>query len=61
MGQPQVVMTKRRRKKNVDMYEKYRRILKMPRLTDGQIDEMRNHVGLLAQTICEHVWGKKFY
>ena len=51
---------KRRRVKG-DVYERYRRILKMPGLSNQQIDEMRKHLSLLAQTICEHVWGKRFY
>ena len=54
-------MSDRGKKKKVDIYEKYRRILKTPGLTNKEIDEMRKHLGLLAQTICEHVWGKKFY
>ncbi len=54
-------MSSRGKKKKVDIYEKYRRILKMPDLTNKEIDEMRKHLGILAQTICEHVWGKKFY
>lgn len=51
----------RNKKKKTDVYGKYRRILKMPNLTNKDIDEMRKNLGLLAQTICEHVWGKKFY
>ena len=54
-------MSYRGKKKKVDIYEKYRRILAMPDLTNKEIDEMRKHLGSLAQTICEHVWGKKFY
>jgi hypothetical protein len=50
-----------RGKNKVDIYEKYRCILNAPDLTNKEIDEMRKHLGLLAQTICEHVWGKKFY
>jgi hypothetical protein len=50
-----------KRKKRPDIYDKYRRILKMPNLSIKEIDEMRNYLNLLAQTICEHVWGKKFY
>lgn len=48
-------------KKKVDTCELYRRVLKMPHLTHKEIDEMRRPIILLAQTICEHVWGKKFY
>lgn len=52
--------TKQKRRK-ADIYEKYRRILNMPSLTNKETDEMRKHLGLFAQTICEHVWKKKFY
>jgi len=55
-------MTKKAiKKRKKDIYDKYRQILKMPDLTKKEIDEMRIHMILLAQTICEHVWGKKFY
>jgi hypothetical protein len=56
-------MTNRAKEKRrkADIYEKYRGILKMPRLTNKEIEEMRKHLALLAQTICEHVWKKKFY
>jgi hypothetical protein len=50
-----------KRKKSLDIYDKYRRILRMPDLSNKEIDEMRKYHGLLAQAICEHVWGKKFY
>lgn len=50
--------TKNKRRKE-DIYEKYRRILEMSHLTDEEIGKMRKHVGLLAQTICEHVWEKE--
>jgi len=50
-----------RKKEKTGIYEKYRRILNMPNLTNKEIDVMRKHLGLLAQTICEHVWGKRFY
>lgn len=52
---------KDKRKTEVSIYEKYRRILKMPNLTNKKIDEMRKNLGLIAQTICEYVWGEKFY
>jgi DNA-binding transcriptional regulator YiaG len=60
---PKTKMTARGRdkKKKRDIYERYRRILKMPDLTNKEIDEMREKLGLLARTICEHVWGKRFY
>jgi hypothetical protein len=41
--------------------EQYLRILGRPTLSDQVVDEMRRHVIRLAQTICEHVWGKRFY
>lgn len=49
------------RKSKTDNYDKYRQILGRPDLTDRQIDQMRKHLGLLALTICEYVWKKKFY
>jgi hypothetical protein len=49
------------KKKKDSVYDKYRRILDMPNLTKREIDEMRKSMTLLARTICEHVWGKKFY
>jgi hypothetical protein len=51
----------RRRTHRSKVHGKYRRILTRPNLTVEQIEEMRKHIILLAQTICEHVWGKKFY
>lgn len=48
-------------KKEESIYDKYRGILERPHLTDKKIDEIRKHIGLLAQTICEHVWGEKLY
>jgi len=54
-------MTKIALKKRKDIYDKYREILKMPDLKNKEIDKMRTHMTFLAQTICEHVWGKKFY
>ena len=50
-----------KRRNRPDIYDEYRRILKMPDLSNKKIEEMRKYLGLLAQTICEHVWGKKFY
>lgn len=50
-----------KKKKRPNIYDKYRRILKMPNLSNKEIDEMRKNLSFLAQTICEHVWGKKFY
>ena len=47
--------------KSNNIYNTYRNILDMPDLTNEEIDKMRPHVILIAQTICEHVWDKKFY
>jgi hypothetical protein len=47
--------------KRVRMRDVYRRMLRTPDLTDKEIDEMRKHVIGLAQAVCEHVWGKRFY
>ena len=49
------------KRRKINIYEKYRRILKMPKLEDKEIDEMRKNLSLLVQTICEYIWGKKFY
>jgi len=47
--------------KKVSIYNEYRRVLEMPKLTDKEIEEMRDNLKLIATTICEHVWKKKFY
>lgn len=41
--------------------DKYRRILDMPSLEDREVEKIRQNVQVLARTICEHIWGKKFY
>ena len=43
------------------IHKKYRRLLRRPALSVEHIQSIRKHIILLAQTICEHVWGKKFY
>ena len=43
------------------IHERYRRLLRRPALRAEHIESMRKHLIRLAQTICEHVWGKKFY
>jgi len=48
-------------KRGTDAYELYRRVLRMPDLTEREIREMRKHLTELARTICEHVWGERFY
>lgn len=47
--------------KRKNIYDEYRRILKKASLSNTEIDNMRHHIRLLAQTVCEHVWKKKFY
>jgi hypothetical protein len=42
------------------MHELYRKSLKRPDLSADEIETMRKHMILVAQTICEHVWGKKY-
>jgi len=49
------------KKRKTDIYKKYRQVLKRQDLTKREIDEMRKNLSLFAQTICEYVWGKKFY
>lgn len=51
----------RKKRNQPDIYDQYRRILAAPDLAKREIDEMRRHLGLLARTICEHVWKKKIY
>ena len=52
---------KRRKTRGSEIYARYREILEMPDLSRKEVDEMRENVRLLAQAICEHVWGKKLY
>lgn len=47
--------------KKLNMHSKYRQILEMPDLSDCDIDEIRKPLIHIAQTICEHVWGERFY
>ena len=47
--------------KSARMRDVYRKILQTRDLSDQEIDDMREHVIHLAQTLCEHVWGKPFY
>jgi len=43
------------------MRDAYRKMLRRPNLTDQEIDEIRQCVIRIAQALCEHVWGKRFY
>jgi len=47
--------------KKKDICDEYRRVLEKPDLSNKKVEEMRKNLRLIAQTICEHVWGKKFY
>ena len=49
------------KKRKRDIYDKYRQTLEMLDLTKKEIDKLRIHMILLPQTICEHIWGKKYY
>jgi hypothetical protein len=49
----------RRKTRHNKIHDEYRGLLRQPGLTVAQIEEMRQHMILLAQTICEHVWGKR--
>jgi hypothetical protein len=51
----------KRETKTARMRHVYRSSLQIPDLTDQKIDEMRQPVIRLAQILCEHVWGKRFY
>jgi tRNA C32,U32 (ribose-2'-O)-methylase TrmJ len=50
-----------KRTKRKAISDKYRDILEKPNLTFNEIKEMRYFMKMIAQTICEHVWKKKFY
>lgn len=47
--------------RSCDVHDQYRRWLKRPTLADRDIEEMRKYLVRLVQTICEHVWGKRFH
>jgi len=48
-----------RRIKRKSIHDKYREILKKPKLTDEEIDQMRKNIKLLALTITEHFLKSK--
>ena len=48
-----------RRIKKKSIYNKYREILRKPKLSDEAIDKMRVNVRLLALAITEHVLNSK--
>jgi hypothetical protein len=48
-----------RRKRENSIYDKYRKILMKPKLSDEEIDEMRFNVRLLALALVEYVLKRK--
>ncbi|MDD2666644.1 MAG: hypothetical protein PHD13_04140 [Methanocellales archaeon] len=50
-------MAKKRGDKSI--YDKYREILRRPKLSDEEIDKMRKNIRLLALAITEHVLKSK--
>jgi hypothetical protein len=48
-----------RRKKKKSIYDRYQQILKKPKLSDDEIDEMRKNIKLLALSLVEHVLKTK--
>jgi hypothetical protein len=49
----------RKRRKEDSIYDKYRKVLRKPKLSDEEIDEMRVNVRLLALSLVEHVLKRK--
>ena len=47
------------RKKRKTIHERYREVLKKPKLSDEEIDKMRINIRLLALAIAEHVLKAK--
>ena len=60
-NQPQERASSAMKAKSARIGDIYRKMLQTPDLSDQEIDDMRKHVIQLAQTLCEHVWGKRFY
>jgi len=53
-------MRRQRKDRAAEIRKAYRQALGR-RLSDEQIERARRHMRLLAQAICEHVWGKKAF
>jgi len=53
-------MTRRRKDHAAEIRRRYRELLGR-RLSNEQIERARRYVRLVAQAICEHVWGKKVF
>jgi len=49
-------MNKNLGKTTQNIYDKYRKILEMPNLSDKKTDKMRYNVKSIAMTACEQVW-----
>jgi hypothetical protein len=47
--------------KRRNIYDEYRRILNQVDLDDAEVEDIRENMKLLAQTVCEYIWKKKFY
>jgi hypothetical protein len=47
------------KKKKNPIYERYRKVLRKPKLSNEEIDKIRFNVRLLALTIIEHVLKSK--
>jgi hypothetical protein len=48
-------------RKRHDVYAHYREKLNLPKLTNREIDEIRQRLQEIARAICEHVWNEKFF
>ena len=47
------------KRRKINIYEKYRHILKMPKLEDKEIDEMRKNLSLLVPNNLRAYLGKE--
>lgn len=50
-----------RRKCKANLRRDYRTILGRPDLADAEIAGMRSHFIRIAEMLCQHFWGKRFY
>lgn len=53
--------TKKMADKKASTVEMYRRLLRIPKLEDAEVEEIRKDVQTIARAICEHVWDEKFF
>ena len=49
------------RRRHRPIHQAYRRFLKRPALAAAEIERIRKHIIRLARTVCEHIWGRRFY